>query len=121
MSVILVPIFLFLVSFMFGYVMSARMFTWGAKAVVAAVLWLPIVALLLLQYTEVIEPDTLSLIAFLKETIIPPRVLRLLGSWVYRTGAMGPLPCALRQSAAVPFPASLSLSIKSSAVGRAFL
>jgi hypothetical protein len=55
---------------MFGYVMSNVMWPWGAKAVVGTVLWLPIAALLLLQYTEVIEPDTLSLFAAFMPRVI---------------------------------------------------
>ena len=68
------PIFLFLVGLLFGYVMSTAVFPrgapWGAKVFVAVVLWLPIATLLVLQYTEVIAPGTLSLLF-----VIVPRAI----------------------------------------------
>ncbi len=63
---VLAPIFLFLVGFFFGYVMSRivnpDVSGWLFKVFVTAIVWLPIVSLLVLQYTEVIAPDTLSLL-----------------------------------------------------------
>ena len=63
MAPILAPIFLFLVGFLFGLIFGTgvdRQF----RLTMAVVLWLPILVLLLLQYTEVFEPGTLGTIAF---------------------------------------------------------
>ncbi len=77
---ILAPIFLFLVGFLFGYAMSTVVVGLGAKIFVAAVLWLPFAAVLLLQYTEVIAPDTFSLfLAFLLRVIEYPMLGFLVG------------------------------------------
>ena len=73
------PIFLFLVGVLFGLVFGAvidRQF----RITIAVVLWLPIVVLLLLQYTEVFEPGTLGTIAlFLPRAITYPLLGMLVG------------------------------------------
>jgi uncharacterized membrane protein YgaE (UPF0421/DUF939 family) len=67
----LAPIFLFLMGFLFGLVFCVLM-DHQFRVTMAVVLWLPIVVLLLLQYTEVIEPGTLGTIF-----VFIPRAIKL--------------------------------------------
>jgi len=71
LTLILAPIFLFLMGFLVGLVFCARM-DHQFRVTMAVVLWLPIVVLLLLQYTEVIEPGTLGTIS-----LFIPRAFKL--------------------------------------------
>lgn len=71
MALFLAPIFLFLVGFLLGLVYCAHM-DHQFRVTTAVVLWLPIAVLLLLQYTEVIEPGTLGTISF-----FIPRAIKL--------------------------------------------
>jgi len=70
---------------LFGYMMSNFVVGLGAKIFVAAVLWLPIVALLLLQYTEVIAPDTLFILSSLMPRVIEYPMLGFLVGYSLET------------------------------------
>lgn len=58
-------IFLFLIGFVPGCLLGIFLNSWGIRVFMVAVLWLPIAALLLLQYTEVVEHGTFSGLFFL--------------------------------------------------------
>lgn len=78
MGILLAPVLFFLVGFLFGYLASRALWLWITRLIVGVVLWTPIAALLLLQYTEVIDPDTLLLIAALLPRVIELPVLGFL-------------------------------------------
>jgi len=69
---LLAPVLFFLIGFLCGYLTSRVLGTWITKLIVGVVLWLPIVVLLLLQRTEVLDPDTLFTVSALL-----PRVIKL--------------------------------------------
>ena len=74
------PILFFLLGYLFGYLMSRAIWLWPTRLIVGAVLWTPIAALLLLQRTGVIAPDTLSsVLAFLPRAIELPMIGFLVG------------------------------------------
>jgi len=83
MGILLAPVLFFLVGFLSGYLASRALWLWITRLIFGVVLWTPIAALLLLQYTEVIDPDTLRLIAALLPRVIELPVLGfLVGYWV---------------------------------------
>jgi hypothetical protein len=56
------PWLLFAFGFFPGLYASAIMSPWGVRAVGCAVLFSPIVALILLRYFEAVEPETVSIV-----------------------------------------------------------
>ena len=85
LAVFLAPLIFFLGGFLFGYVMSRLMISFGSRLLVGALLWLPIVALLLLQYTEVIDPDALSDLLIFTPRVIKYPVIGFLVGYSFET------------------------------------
>ncbi len=64
-------IVLFLMGFLLGLVFSALMSPWSFRATTCLVLWAPLAVLILLQYLEAIDPDTISTIS-----VLTPRAIK---------------------------------------------
>jgi len=80
LKVVIAPILLFVFGFLPGLFASAVTTPWRARAVVCAVLWSPIIALILLGYFGVVDPDTLSgLFVFLPRALWLPLLGILVG------------------------------------------
>ena len=64
-STTIASIYFFLIGFLVGCLISSVMYPWSVRVLMVAVMWLPIAALLLLQYTGVFDPGTLSALSLL--------------------------------------------------------
>ena len=80
LKLVVAPMLFFLIGFVPGLIMSASTSPWWVRAVVCAVLFSPIVALILLRYFEEIDPETVSaLFLFLPRAIKLPLLGLLVG------------------------------------------
>jgi hypothetical protein len=80
LKIVVAPMLLFAIGFLPGLFASASMSPWSIRAVVCAVLFSPIAALILLRYFEAVDPDSVSaLFLFLPRAIELPLLGLLVG------------------------------------------
>ena len=79
LRLVLGPVVLFAIGFLPGLLMSSRTSPWRSRALVFAVLFSPIAALIVLRYFEAVDEETVSVLFLLPRAIKLPLLGLLVG------------------------------------------